>query len=215
MRQLGLARIAPSSGCTESKPPGDDAPATLAAEWRQRGSRIPLYNLPLAPGPDAIARAFDKDDFATAVPSFGNARQDLRRLIVRLSPEAHVLAFHRRVTRQGPPPHQGERRAPPHLALLQAHDEILALLAKRDDDASMAAARMAVQYQLVTPVTGAVVLETQQQYDQAGLQPVDPDSAPGMLAVPEPGAWGLMIVGALVLLEHGRRAGIRARGLRT
>ena len=32
---------------------------------------------------------------------------------------------------------------------------------------------LAMKYQLVTPISGAVVLETQAQYDAAGLQPVD------------------------------------------
>ncbi|MCH2175718.1 MAG: hypothetical protein MK193_08320 [Lentisphaeria bacterium] len=42
---------------------------------------------------------------------------------------------------------------------------------------------LGASYQLVTPVTGAVVLENEQQYENAGLQPVNAGSVPG---IPEP-----------------------------
>jgi hypothetical protein len=61
---------------------------------------------------------------------------------------------------------------------------------------------LAALYQLVTEVSGAVVLETAEQYKQAGLQPVSPNSVP---VVPEPGTWALLIVGAIVLLAYQRR----------
>ena len=51
------------------------------------------------------------------------------------------------------------------------------------------AMQLAARYQLVTPVSGAVVLETQAQYQQAGLQPVPPESVP---TVPEPSATVLL-----------------------
>ena len=44
------------------------------------------------------------------------------------------------------------------------------------------AVALAVKHQVVTPVSGAVVLETQQQYYAHGLSPVDPASVP---SVPE------------------------------
>ena len=67
-----------------------------------------------------------------------------------------------------------------------------------------------MRYQLVTPVSGAVVLETQAQYDQAGLKPVDPDSVP---IVPEPETWMLIGVCLVVLLTavlRGRPRGAAA-----
>jgi glycine/D-amino acid oxidase-like deaminating enzyme len=54
------------------------------------------------------------------------------------------------------------------------------------------AMKAAANYQLVTPVSGAVVLETQAQYAQAGLQPVSADSVP---VIPEPSGGLLFLIG--------------------
>lgn len=59
------------------------------------------------------------------------------------------------------------------------------------DDA--ARAELAARYQLVTPFSGAVVLETQEQYDQYGLTPVDGDATPHIPNAPEPAA-GLLVM---------------------
>jgi hypothetical protein len=62
------------------------------------------------------------------------------------------------------------------------------------------AVKLALQLQLVTPVSGAVVLETQEQYDRHNLAPIDPATAP---TIPEPGAALLLAFGGAWL--GGRR----------
>ena len=61
------------------------------------------------------------------------------------------------------------------------------------------------------PVSGAVVLENQQQFKAAGLEPVDSSSVPTVPTVPEPETWALMIVVAavigVVIWKKRRRAG--------
>lgn len=47
-------------------------------------------------------------------------------------------------------------------------------------------ANLAARYQLVTPVSGAVVLETQEQYRRFGLEQIDASTAPAIPGVPEP-----------------------------
>jgi len=55
---------------------------------------------------------------------------------------------------------------------------------------------------LVTPVSGAVVLENQQQYEAAGLQPVGSMTVP---SIPEPGTMALIALGLAMLGFHWRR----------
>jgi hypothetical protein len=88
------------------------------------------------------------------------------------------------------------------LARLWAADQVQRLLAKDDEPERLAATALARRYQLVTPVSGAVVLETTQQYDEAGLTPVDRGSVP---TVPEPEEWMLMAAVFVLLLWMVRR----------
>ena len=55
----------------------------------------------------------------------------------------------------------------------------------------------------------AVVLESERQYKEAGLEPVDKDSVPAV--VPEPETWLCMLVGLLVVWLN-RRKRARAAG---
>jgi hypothetical protein len=86
-------------------------------------------------------------------------------------------------------------------------DEINRILSDNDPD-NRDALELATKHHLVTPISGAVVLETQEQYIENNLQPVDVANVP---SIPEPGTLILLIF-ALLLLVYGRRitAHIRA-----
>ncbi len=64
---------------------------------------------------------------------------------------------------------------------------------------------LAARYQLVTPVSGAVVLETQQQYDEHGLTPADGEATPHIPSVPEPTSGMLVILTTTLALMRRRR----------
>ncbi len=68
-------------------------------------------------------------------------------------------------------------------------------------------AKRAALHQLVTPYSGAVVLENQQQYDRAGLKPVDAGSTPQIptLGTPEPSRMLLFMLGLSALSLRRRR----------
>ncbi len=67
---------------------------------------------------------------------------------------------------------------------------------------------IAAKYQLVTPVSGAVVLETLEQFRQHGLEPIDADSAPSVPGLPEPSTWLMFLIGAMgALLRRSQPAG--------
>ncbi|MGJ8673766.1 PEP-CTERM sorting domain-containing protein [Rubritalea sp.] len=85
------------------------------------------------------------------------------------------------------------------LARWKAWDDVR--YAKSSDEVIERAAR----YQLVTPVSGAVVLEAELQYKQHGLQPIDPNTAPNIPNIPEPSTSFLVFSGGLFLLSRRRR----------
>jgi Vault protein inter-alpha-trypsin domain len=92
-------------------------------------------------------------------------------------------------------------RADRHLARLWGHEEVERMRtapAKLDE-----AIKLALNLQLVTPVSGAVVLERKEQYDRHGLKQVDPSSVP---TIPEPTTASL-VAGALLWygLRRSRR----------
>jgi hypothetical protein len=63
----------------------------------------------------------------------------------------------------------------------------------------LAASKLAVESHIVTPLSGAVVLETKGQYQEAGLK------APAPAAVPEPSGVAALLLGALLLFWQVRR----------
>src|SRR5262249_46652642 len=83
-----------------------------------------------------------------------------------------------------------------HLARLWASGEGTKLLLLGEDPSSDAAMKLAKNYQLVTPLPGAVAVETQEQYQRAGLEPVKSGAVP---TIPEPEEWLLMFSALLVL----------------
>jgi len=88
-----------------------------------------------------------------------------------------------------------------HLARLWARDRIATTTDRKE------ALALASRYHLVTPVSGAVVLESQAQYDESGLIPADGSEVP---TVPEPGTWALIALLALALVVARRRTlGVR------
>lgn len=90
-----------------------------------------------------------------------------------------------------------------HIARLWAAGEIARLSAPHRKTGRDEAVALAREWQLVTPVSGAVVLETAAQYQAHGLEPADPATTPGI--VPEPGTLGLLLIGAPLLLALRRR----------
>jgi hypothetical protein len=74
-----------------------------------------------------------------------------------------------------------------------------------------AATAMGLRYSLVTPLTGAVVLENQQQYRDAGLEPVPPGSVP---TVPEPEIWAMIIIALFLIVWVGVRPRLCRAGCR-
>ena len=104
-----------------------------------------------------------------------------------------------------PPAEAGAVKASLHLARLWARDEVIRL---KKSGRNREAIVLATRYQIVTPASGAVVLETQQQFADNDLAPADPATVP---SIPEPGTGALLLLG-LILFSLRRRIGLRLRG---
>jgi hypothetical protein len=177
----------------------------LAQAWERRPEGPTLYELSTEPGPNRVIEKLDVLTAVHSVPRFGSLEDDLSRLIRLLQPGGRTFALKREATdTEAQAKAGGAYRTAGHLARLWASSEVSGLRAARK---TREAVRLATLYQLVTPVSGAVVLETAAQYAQTGLTPVDPQTVP---AIPEPGTLALMVAAVLVLLTWRvrRRANI-------
>jgi hypothetical protein len=169
---------------------------------RQRWERQPLgpmlYAVQAGNGPDLIAEGLDGIGAFEVSARAGGLQSDLEGLLAELTGRAKPLEFVRTRERLEPlPASPAVRETSAHLARLWANDEVARLLAARGKDWEEEATKLATLYQLVTPVSGAVVLETQAQYDQAGLQAVAPGTVP---TIPEPEMYLLIAVVMAMLL---------------
>jgi hypothetical protein len=172
----------------------------LLQRIERTGGGIPIYDLQTRPGPNRIAEKLDGLNCFKRVPELaGSTSGDLENLLRILNGK---VAQYRMVREKIGADATGDRgsRVGRHIERLWARDEArnLATARHRDD-----AIRLASRQQLVTPVTGAVVLEAKQQYATNGLEPAAPESVP---MIPEPRTPVLLLlVGACVLWRHFKK----------
>ena len=90
-----------------------------------------------------------------------------------------------------------------HVARLWANENVLEARRTARGEWLEPAISLAAHYKIVTPVSGAVVLETAEQYERAGLEPGDTSHVP---SVPEPEMILLLLItlGAFALAWHRR-----------
>ncbi|MFL6657842.1 MAG: VIT domain-containing protein [Massilia sp.] len=179
------------------QPDLDSTTEALEQRFARRPGQVTLYDLDALAGPNTIARRLDGLTRMERVARGANLGEDLRQLFAQWAPGAQRIVVTRE--RQAIAGLDPARKTSSHLARLWAATQVAK--ASVDPKQHAAAVEMATRYQLVTPVSGAVVLETKQQFDEAGLEPVAPGSVP---TVPEPETWMLLIV-ALAVLGFGLR----------
>ncbi|MFC4313048.1 VIT domain-containing protein [Steroidobacter flavus] len=176
---------------------------TASIEQRlERRGQVRWYDVQVMPGANLIAERLDGLANIRTLPL---AR--LTTLFASWRPGGTEIFVHRNWIPSAQAAGPASEQTSEHLARLWADDEVKRLLyVDRDPRGSII--EFAHEYQLVTPVTGAVVLETQQQYEAAGLTPVAEGTVP---SIPEPEEWALMIIAALVLLYAWKRRPVAKR----
>jgi hypothetical protein len=158
----------------------------------ERGTRMPvIHEVMAAPGPNRLAEALHRSGAMRRGPALLNPREDLAAFFDTLAVERDEPAWHWRRSATAP---EGMGAAVwDHLArqwAIESVDSPLSGVPETDRPA------LAARYQLVTRVSGAVVLETMEQYEKHGLKPVDENSVPQVPNVPEPSSSLLVLLAA-------------------
>ncbi len=165
---------------------------------RTGGNGTQLLDFQATRGANRAAKEFATVAGYATVPRLGSLTDDLVRLLRERNGTAPRLAWQRERTGNDP---GSAPKASRHLVRLWALDQIERLRRERK---VAEAVELAGRWQLVTPVSGAVVLETKAQFSQAGLTPVDPLTTPSI--VPEPETWALFGVGAFAVWIMARKS---------
>ena len=170
-------------------------PVALSSDsgLRQRLERaaapVRLMEIQTRNGPDRIVEKLDGLGSVEHVVRLGSLRSDFDRLLSRWTGKSPAFVLIRELVAETEA--ADGTRVGSHIERLWARDEAMHLAGRRERDAAV---KLAAENQLVTPLTGAVVLETREQYDRHNLKPADPTTVP---AVPEPQTWLLMGAGML------------------
>jgi hypothetical protein len=152
--------------------------------FRSRADSPTVYAMAASDGRNSVLADLDRTAAIVKIPRLSSLAVDLERLFAGWSGAQERLAADRE---RVPLRSASGIRVSAHVASLWARDEVMRLCrAGRLTEAAILAAR----YRLVTPVTGAVVLESDKQYEANGLNP------PKAMVTPEPSTWLTLAVGA-------------------
>ena len=177
---------------------------SLTQRIERTANRPELFELTVAPGPNRIVEKLDALAHWQRVCDGATPAERLARLLDTWAGRtpAYIVKRERIPRTELSTP---AKDTDGHLARLWGREEIERLRATpaRLD----AAIKLALQLQLVTPVSGAVVLERKEQYDRHGLTPADPESVP---MVPEPATTGMFALAAAWLLSRRARRRVPA-----
>ena len=164
---------------------GSSARLEQATGRLKRLPQVVLYSV--EPGPNELLPDAPWVWGARSLPQTGSIDADLGGFFARASSPAPALVVRRS---QGQPT-DGLAKGSDHIARLWANDRVLELMRANPTANRAAAVALATQYRLVTPVSGAVVLETERQYEESRLTPVSQATVP---TVPEPHEWALILI---------------------
>lgn len=167
-----------------------DTTALEQALSRQAG-QVHLLAIPALPGANVVLEKLGESTDLAVVPRLGEPKEDFTRVLKKLR-DGGFAAIRRTEPAENFSSVGHETTAA--LTRLWAADEVARLLSGAHPQRE-AAIRLAAAARLVTSVTGAVVLETKQQYDAAGL---NPDESATATSVPEAAPTVVLLVLALI-----------------
>ena len=168
---------------------------SLLQRWMRRPDGPQLIHLQTSPGSNKIIEDLDGIEQVTVVARSSDIKDDFKRVLDQLNGTVPTYKMSRKQV-AADAVDASVKQASSHIVRLWAKDQVDQLRNKRGVTYENQAKQIAVKHQLVTPVSGAVVLESNAQHDQHNLQPVDAETVP---TIPEPASILLLGVGALAL----------------
>jgi hypothetical protein len=167
----------------------------------ERGTRQPVIHTIMAEnGPNRLAEALQKSGALRRGPALFDPRKDFSAFLTLLRTEHDEIGWHWKRSPQAP-----TEIGTPVWDHLARHWAIESVESKRSLLPEIDKPATAAKYQLVTSVSGAVVLETMEQYKQHGLEPVSATDTPQIPGVPEPSSMLLVMISATAALTRRRR----------
>jgi hypothetical protein len=171
------------------------APVTALLNRSQENYFGPsLYSVQTTAGSDEIVKQLDGLNEMKSVVRLGSLRTDLERLFQQLSGQVKSFEFTRTIRGPQSHPEVDGIETSDQLARLWANDEVARILSARDESLKEAATMLALRYKLVTPTSGAVILDTSKQLDNSDLKPLE---ASTITELAEPDLGGLFFFGFL------------------
>jgi len=172
----------------------------LLQRFKRHPGHPDLFDYQFGGGPNVVATKLANCSSFKRLPQLEGPQKDLAQLAKQWEGTVPILRYKRKAVLTDdvikPSTHVDL-----HIARLWAHKRVLQLAQSRNPEDRNKAINLATSYLLVTPVSGAVVLETQQQYTEAGLTPTEPHLTPAV--VPEPETWCLITLGLLIIIING------------
>jgi hypothetical protein len=167
----------------------------------RRVTSRPITSLQLGPGADKVSEFFAGLVDLRPAPRGASLAEQLELLFAA----ERIAHQYKRLPADAPAP-EGSTAVWDQLVRHWALEDVSSELAASDRGKGRAElATRAARYQLVTPLTGAVVLENQAQFDAAGLDQLAASETPAIPTIPEPSTGVLALLGGLLFAMRRRR----------
>ena len=170
----------------------------LIQNLERRPKNPKIYDFQFGGGPNQIAEKLNGLPQIKRLRSFGNSKTELEKLFDLWRGTKKQFYSDRELI---PVQNTGNTSKDSHVARLWANERVCKLANSWSGKDKSKAVEIAADYHLVTPVTGAVVLENTEQYIEAGLEPVSEETSPHV--IPEPGFF--LIIGLVACCIMRRR----------
>ncbi|MDZ4859079.1 MAG: hypothetical protein SGI88_08830 [Candidatus Hydrogenedentes bacterium] len=166
-------------------------------QWeRRRGEASPrILSIEAIPGPNRMLEQCGDLQMLERIPVLESLDETIQFALKYRASGSMIAQFE---LNESDSAHQIEGMASGHVVRLAVNDAVGRAVRAHQTGALDLLRPLAVETRLVTPLSGAVVLERAEQYAQHGLDPAKNEEAiPG---VPEPHEWALMLVVCLVVM---------------